>query len=79
MEDQVRRIFFGSPCLEGMGFALLLKWLVSDDLAAARLERVLPEQLFPAGRLLAVYPSRKYLSVKVGSFLDFIARDRRLV
>ncbi len=65
-------------CLEGMGFAFLPKWLVSDDLAAGRLQRVLPEQLFFAGKLLAVYPSRKYLSVKVRSFLDFIARDPRL-
>jgi DNA-binding transcriptional LysR family regulator len=45
-------------CLDGMGFAFLPKWLVSDDLAAGRLERVLPEKLFFAGRLLAVYPSR---------------------
>jgi len=65
-------------CLESMGFAFLPKWLVSDDLAAGRLERVLPDKLFFAGRLLAVYPSRKYLSVKVRSFLDFIARDPRL-
>jgi DNA-binding transcriptional LysR family regulator len=28
--------------LEGMGFAFLPKWLISDDLAAGRLERVLP-------------------------------------
>jgi DNA-binding transcriptional LysR family regulator len=65
-------------CLEGMGFTFLPKWLVSDDLAKGRLERVLPEKMFFAGKLLAVYPSRKYLSVKVRSFLDFIARDPRL-
>jgi DNA-binding transcriptional LysR family regulator len=66
-------------CLDGMGFAFLPKWLVSEDLAAGRLKRVLTEKLFFAGRLLAVYPSRKYLSVlKVRSFLDFIARDPRL-
>jgi len=65
-------------CLDGMGFAFLPKWLVADDLAAGRLERLFPEKLFFAGRLLAVYPSRKYLSVKVRSFLDFIVRDSRL-
>ncbi|WP_426420398.1 LysR family transcriptional regulator [Bradyrhizobium genosp. A] len=65
-------------CLEGMGFAFLPKWLVADDLAAGRLERVLPDRLFFAGRLLAVYPTRKYLTAKVRSFLDFIARDPRL-
>ncbi len=67
-----------AACLEGMGFTFLPKWLVSDDLAAGRLERVLPEKMFFAGKLLAVYPSRKYLSVKVRSFLDFIVRDPRL-
>jgi DNA-binding transcriptional LysR family regulator len=65
-------------CLQGMGFTFLPKWLVSDDLAAGRLKRVLPDKLFFAGKLLAVYPSRKYLSLKVRSFLDFIARDARL-
>jgi len=65
-------------CLHGMGFAFLPKWLVSDDVAAGRLERILPEKLYYAGKLLAVYPSRKYLSLKVRSFLDFIVRDARL-
>jgi len=65
-------------CLHGMGFTFLPKWLVSDDLAAGRLERILPEKLYYAGKLLAVYPSRKYLSLKVRSFLDFIAHDARL-
>jgi DNA-binding transcriptional LysR family regulator len=67
-----------AACLEGMGFTFLPKWLVSDDLAAGRLQRVLPEKMVFAGKLLAVYPSRKYLSVKVRSFLDFIVRDPRL-
>ncbi|TWB87764.1 DNA-binding transcriptional LysR family regulator [Bradyrhizobium macuxiense] len=65
-------------CLQGMGYAFLPKWLIADDLAEGRLEWVLPDKLPFAGRLLAVYPTRKYLSAKVRSFLDFIARDARL-
>ena len=65
-------------CLEGMGYAFLPKWLISEDLASGRLEMVFPDKLFFAGRLLAVYPTRKYLSAKVRTFLDFIARDPRL-
>ena len=65
-------------CLEGMGFSFLPKALVSEDIAAGRLERVLPDQMFFAGKLLAVYPTRRYLSAKVRTFLDFIARDGRL-
>jgi DNA-binding transcriptional LysR family regulator len=65
-------------CLQGMGFTFLPKWVVSNDIAAGRLAHLLPDKLFFAGKLLAVYPSRKYLSQKVRSFLDFIARDPRL-
>lgn len=64
--------------LEGMGFAFLPKWLVVDDIAAGRLEHVMPEQVVFAGKLFAVYPSRKYLSAKVRTFIDFIAADKRM-
>lgn len=64
--------------LEGMGFAFLPKWLIADDVAAGRLEHVLPGQILFEGRLFAVYPSRKYLSAKVRTFIDFIAADKRL-
>jgi DNA-binding transcriptional LysR family regulator len=64
--------------LEGMGLALLPKWLISEDVAAGRLEHVLPEQLTFEGRLFAVYPSRKYLSAKVRTFIDFLASDKRM-
>ena len=64
--------------LEGMGLAFLPKWLISEDVAAGRLEHVLPEQLTFEGRLFAVYPSRKYLSAKVRTFIDFLASDKRM-
>ena len=64
--------------LEGMGLAFLPKWLIGEDLAARRLEAVLPEAGTNWGRLYAVYPSRKYLSAKVRTFLDIIVRDGRL-
>ncbi|GGI25801.1 MULTISPECIES: LysR family transcriptional regulator [Bradyrhizobium] len=64
--------------LEGMGLAVLPKWLISEDLAAGRLEQVLPEQSIFESQLFAVYPTRKYLSAKVRTFIDFIAADKRL-
>jgi DNA-binding transcriptional LysR family regulator len=64
--------------LEGMGLAFLPKWLISEDVAAGRLEHVLPELLTFEGRLFAVYPSRKYLSAKVRTFIDFLASDKRM-
>ncbi|UWU77501.1 LysR family transcriptional regulator [Bradyrhizobium huanghuaihaiense] len=64
--------------LEGMGFAFLPKWLVTDDIAAGRLLHILPDVVIFEGRLLAVYPSRKYLSAKVRTFIDFVAADKRM-
>lgn len=64
--------------LEGMGLAFLPKWLVAEDIAAGRLEHVMSGHVFFEGKLFAVYPSRKYLSAKVRTFIDFIAADRRM-
>ena len=64
--------------LEGMGLAFLPKWLISEDVAAGRLEHILPKQVTFEGRLFAVYPSRKYLSAKVRTFIDFLASDKRM-
>jgi DNA-binding transcriptional LysR family regulator len=64
--------------LEGMGLAFLPKWLIADDIAAGRLERVLPNEAVFEGQMFAVYPSRKYLSAKVRTFIDFIAADKRM-
>jgi len=64
--------------LEGMGLAFLPKWLVSEDIASGRLEHVMPGQIIFEGKLFAVYPSRKYLSAKVRTFIDFVAADKRM-
>ncbi|OPY93685.1 LysR family transcriptional regulator [Bradyrhizobium sacchari] len=64
--------------LEGMGFAFLPKWLVTEDIARGRLVHLLPNEVIFEGRLLAVYPSRKYLSAKVRTFIDFVAADKRM-
>jgi len=64
--------------LEGMGLAFLPKWLVTADIAAGRLEHVMPEHVVFVGKLFAVYPSRKYLSAKVRTFIDFVAADKRM-
>jgi DNA-binding transcriptional LysR family regulator len=64
--------------LEGMGLAFLPKWLVAEDIAAGRLEHVMPGQVIFEGKLFAVYPSRKYLSAKVRTFIDFVVADKRM-
>jgi DNA-binding transcriptional LysR family regulator len=53
-------------------------WIIQEDLPGRRLELVLREQATIRLPLLGIYPSRKYLSAKVRTFLDFITHDRRL-
>lgn len=64
--------------LAGMGLAFLPKWLVAEDIAAGRLEHVMPGHVVFEGKLFAVYPSRKYLSAKVRTFIDFVVADKRM-
>lgn len=59
--------------LAGMGLVFLPRWIAEADLAAGRLETVLAEEVCLPTTLHAVYPSRKYLSAKVRTFIDFLA------
>lgn len=61
--------------IEGMGIAFMPKFMIEDDLAANRLELLLPERAKSDTMLCGVYPSRKYLSAKVRTFIDFMAED----
>jgi DNA-binding transcriptional LysR family regulator len=61
-----------------MGITFLPKSLIAADIEKKRLELLLPGVLTFEGQLFAVYPSRKYLSAKVRTFIDFIAADPRL-
>lgn len=64
--------------LQGMGLALLPTWLMSQDVAAGRLEVVLADSHRVDAPLCGVYPSRRHLSSKVRTFLDFLCADPRL-
>ncbi|MFS2092933.1 LysR substrate-binding domain-containing protein [Pseudomonas sp. Pseusp11] len=59
--------------LEDMGLVFLPALMIQPDIAEGRLERVLPNTLSFSSTLYAVYPSRKYLSAKVRTFIDFIS------
>ena len=57
----------------GAGIAFQPGFIVDDDIAAGRLVRVLPGWHSPEMGVYAVYPSRKHLSAKVRTFVDFLA------
>jgi DNA-binding transcriptional LysR family regulator len=58
--------------LSGMGIALLPAFLVSDDLAARTLQRVLPAVRSAPVPVVALYPHRRYLEQRVRSFIDLL-------
>jgi DNA-binding transcriptional LysR family regulator len=56
---------------QGMGLAFLPVWMTQADIAAGKLEVVLPGEATFSITLHAVYPSGRHLSAKVRSFIDF--------
>lgn len=58
--------------LSGAGLVLQPLFIVADDLAAGRLVQVLSDHASAELGIYAVYPSRKHLSAKVRTFVDFL-------
>ena len=58
--------------LAGMGIVLQPDFLVGDDIAAGRLQRVLPGYAIAPIGIHAVYSSRSHLAPKVRSFIDHL-------
>lgn len=58
--------------LGGAGIVFQPHFIVDDDIAAGRLVRLLPDWQSAELGVYAVYPSRKHLSAKVRTFVDFM-------
>lgn len=61
--------------LAGLGIAQLPDFLVADDVATGRLQRVLPRLDTDPVRIVALYPSKRLLEPRVRRFIDFIAGE----
>lgn len=59
--------------LDGLGLACLPEMIVREDLAAGRLEAVLPDHRLPQGIAHAVFPSRRGMVPAVRLLLDALA------
>ncbi|MBC3870558.1 LysR family transcriptional regulator [Undibacterium oligocarboniphilum] len=59
--------------LAGMGLVLRTSFQQGDDIEQGRLIRLFPGHCFGTVSISMVYPSRRQLSAKVRSFVDFIA------
>ncbi|HEH9398302.1 TPA: LysR family transcriptional regulator [Aeromonas sobria] len=55
------------------GVALLPHHVCAGDLAAGRLQKVLPDQPIPANPFYLIYPSREHLAPALRTLMDFVA------
>lgn len=58
--------------LAGLGIVIRPSFTLRDDLASGRLVRLLPDHHIGRMSVVLVYPSRRLLSAKVRSFVDFM-------
>ena len=62
-----------AAALDGLGILIQPTYIVYDDMVAGRLVPVLDEWDLPRLTVNLAYPSRKHLSAKVRTFIDFMA------
>ncbi|EJL58638.1 transcriptional regulator [Rhizobium sp. CF122] len=58
--------------LRGIGLVFLPEWIAAPNIISGQLETVFPDVIGLTATLYAVYPSRKYLSAKLRTFIDFM-------
>lgn len=63
--------------LHGDGIALKSIWDVGDDIAAGRLQRILPGYSMSAAPLHALYPHNRHLAPRVRVFVEFLGQRLR--
>jgi DNA-binding transcriptional LysR family regulator len=57
----------------GLGVTLLPTFIVGSDLSKGKLQQVLVDYCPPEISIYAVFPSRRYLSAKVRTFIEFLS------
>jgi DNA-binding transcriptional LysR family regulator len=57
----------------GLGLAYFPEWIVAQELASGVLTHLFPDYTTFAPRVYAVYTSRKYMTTKVRTFIDFVS------
>ncbi len=62
-----------AAAVAGLGITLLPTFIVGEDLQSGRLQQVLEDYSPPEISINAVFPSRKFMSAKVRSFIDFLS------
>lgn len=64
-----------AAALNGLGILIQPSYIVYDDIVAGRLVPVLDDWDLPRLQISIAYPSRKHLSARVRSFIDFMVEE----
>jgi DNA-binding transcriptional LysR family regulator len=64
-----------AAALNGLGILIQPSYIIYEDIVAGRLVPVLPDWDLPRLQINIAYPSRKHLSAKVRSFIDFMIAE----
>ena len=64
-----------AAALSGLGILVQPSYIVYEDIVAGRLVPVLGDWDLPRLQINIAYPSRKHLSAKVRSFIDFMVDE----
>lgn len=64
-----------AAALNGLGILIQPSYIIYDDIVAGRLVPVLTDWDLPRLQINIAYPSRKHLSAKVRSFIDFMIAE----
>lgn len=62
-----------AAAVSGLGITLLPTFIVGPDISRGRLQQVLSDYCPPDISIYAVFPSRRYLSAKVRTFVDYLS------
>lgn len=61
-------------CRRGVGIALLPSFVLAEDFAAGRLQRVLPAWATQEQGIYAIYPGYRFIPAKVGAFVEYFRK-----
>lgn len=61
--------------IAGLGIGFLPDFLIAEDLAAGRLQQVLPNLAFDEVKIVAIYPTRRLLESRVRRFIDLMVEE----
>jgi DNA-binding transcriptional LysR family regulator len=64
-----------NAAVAGLGIAFLPDFLVAEDLAAGRLQQVLPDLYAGDVKIVTIYPTRRLLEPRVRRFIDLMIQE----